>query len=148
MKEIWSVGHSTRTLEELLDLLKHYKIKIVVDVRRFPTSKKYPWFRRENLEKALKKEGLEYIWLGDRLGGYRKGGYENYMKSAEFMEGVSHLEKIASRDRTVFLCAEKLPFRCHRRFISDELVRRGWRVNHIIEKGRLYVKNGIPGIFA
>ncbi len=147
MKEIWSVGHSTRKLEELLDLLKFYKIKIVVDVRRFPSSKKYPWFCRESLERALKEEGLEYIWLGDRLGGYRKGGYENYMKSPEFASGIEELEKIASRDRTAFLCAEKLPFRCHRRFISDELVRRGWRVNHIIEKGRLYVKNDIPGLF-
>ena len=147
MKEIWSVGHSTRTIEEFLEIIRFYRIKTVVDVRRFPSSKKFPWFAREELSYALQKEGIEYIWLGDRLGGFRRGGYENYMKKEEFLKGIEELEEIAKLRKTAFLCAEKLPFRCHRRFISRFLQERGWKVYHIIEKGRLYFKHDVSGLF-
>lgn len=132
---IYTVGHSNRTLEEFISLLKEQKIKIVADVRRFPYSPRNPQFNRENLEQALKAAGMEYIWLGNELGGYRSGGYEEHLKSPEFQKGLEKLEFIAFHKRTAIMCAEKLWFRCHRRFIADELVRRGWEVIHLTEPG-------------
>lgn len=74
IKIVYTIGHSNRSMDEFVSILKEYDIRVVVDVRRFPTSRKYPWFSRDALEKRFKKEGLMYIWLGDLLGGYRKGG--------------------------------------------------------------------------
>jgi len=136
MKEIFTIGHSTRSLEEFLSLLKHFKISILVDVRRFPTSK-LEHFKKEKLEELLKREGIEYIYLGKELGGYRKGGYKSYTKTKEFKDGIEKLLKVAEKGRTAVMCAEKWVFRCHRRYIAEELVRRGIRVIHIIDKGKI-----------
>jgi len=138
-KEVYTVGHSSRSLEELIAILKDYKISLVVDVRRFPTSRLFPHFKKESLERALEENGVKYIWLGDLLGGFREGGYLEYMRSEEFEKGFRRLlDLIESNDRVAILCREKLWFKCHRRFISDKLVREGYKIIHIIDRGRTY----------
>jgi uncharacterized protein (DUF488 family) len=139
-KTIYTVGHSNRTLEEFISILEKYEIKVVIDVRRFPTSRKYPWFSKENLKKRFSEIGLEYIWLGDLLGGYRKGGYVNYMKTGDYIRGISTLKNIINREENVvIMCSEKLWFRCHRRFISDTLSLEGYEVIHIIDHDKTYI---------
>jgi uncharacterized protein (DUF488 family) len=118
--------------------LKQFKISILVDVRRFPTSK-LEHFKKEKLEHLLKQEGIRYIYLGKELGGYRRGGYKRYMESVEFMMGIKKLEKIAEDSRTVIMCAERFPWRCHRKYISITLEERGWRVAHILDAERVWV---------
>ncbi len=135
-EQIYTVGHSTRTLEELVALLKDHGIQQVVDVRRFPTSRRMPWFAREHLETTLPRQGIQYHWLGDLLGGYRRGGYPRYMESEAFQEGLRRLEHLARQRPTALLCAERLWFRCHRRFIADALCHRGWQVIHLVDPGR------------
>lgn len=148
---IYTVGHSTMSLEEFIDLIKCYDIKFLVDVRAHPTSRRYPHFSGDHLCEALGKVGIGYVWLGKELGGHRRRGlgaaspnkawrsegfrnYADHMLTEEFRVGIERLLEIARRGRTVFMCAEKLWWRCHRRMISDELVRRGIRVKHIISK--------------
>jgi MFS family permease len=142
-KVIYSIGHSTHSLDELLDLLTSYRIGALVDVRRFPRSRKNPQFNKEALEEQLPARGIEYHWLGESLGGFRgsggKGGFQGYaayMETEDFQRGLTTLERIGANKLTAFMCAEKLFFRCHRNLIADALVRRGWRVYHIIEAGR------------
>jgi len=138
--EVYTVGHSTRSLRELLEILDRYGVKVVIDVRRFPTSKRYPHFRRESLERELSARGIEYVWLGRDLGGFRRGGYESYMETEEFARGVERLLNLLERGKRVaILCRERLWFKCHRRFISDVLVGLGYRVIHIILKEWTYV---------
>lgn len=137
---MYTVGHSTRSLEELIGLLKKYGIEVVVDVRRFPTSKMYPHFRREVLQRELTKEGIEYVWLGESLGGFREGGYERYMETEEFARGMEELLDVLESGKGVaILCRERLWFKCHRRFLSDVLTGLGYRVIHLIDKERSYV---------
>ncbi|MET1128417.1 MAG: DUF488 domain-containing protein [Thermoproteota archaeon] len=135
---IYTVGHSTRSINEFLDLLKSYGISVVVDVRRWPTSRKHPWFNREELEKALERRGIRYVWLGELLGGYREGGYESYMATESYRRGIEKLlETVRRADGPVaIMCSEKLWFRCHRRFISDTLTSLGYKVIHILDVGR------------
>jgi len=135
-KVIHTIGHSTRSLGEFIAILKGLGVEAVADVRRFPRSRHNPQFNEESLGAALAAEGIEYHWLGGDLGGYRSGGYEVYTKSEGFREGLRKLEGLARRRKTAVMCAEKLWFRCHRRFIADELVRRGWEVWHFIEPDR------------
>jgi uncharacterized protein (DUF488 family) len=135
--EIYTLGTSNRTLEEFLEILKEYKIETVVDVRHWPTSRLFPHFKKENLEKFLKKSGIGYFHF-EKLGGYREGGYENYTKSEEFKEGLGELIKIAKNKKMAIICAEKFPWKCHRAFISQELEKKNFKVIHIIEKGRIW----------
>lgn len=140
--EVYTIGHSNRSLDKFLELLKKYRIEIVVDVRRFPSSKRYPHFKKEDLERTLKERNLKYIWLGDKLGGFRPGGYESYIKTEDFKEGLSSLLRIIEENKdkkTTIMCRERLWFKCHRRFISDILVWLGYRVVHIIDKDKTYV---------
>ncbi|MCD6514519.1 MAG: DUF488 domain-containing protein [Candidatus Odinarchaeota archaeon] len=132
---IFTVGHSNRSFEELIRILKKYNIETIVDVRSFPTSKKYPWFNRESLEIELPKFKIKYIWLKD-LGGYRRGGYEKYQESEQYKIALDDLISLAKESRVAIMCAEKLWFKCHRRFISNDLVRRGIEVIHIIDLKR------------
>jgi uncharacterized protein (DUF488 family) len=127
-KFIYTVGTSNCSIEEFIEILKTYRIKTVIDVRSFPVSKKFPHFSKDSLSKILNNEGFDYIYLGRELGGFRKGGYEAYMNTEEFKNGIEKLEEIADKSLSVFFCAEKLFFRCHRRFISEILSERGWRV--------------------
>lgn len=137
-KFVYSIGSSNRAFGEFLAILRAYEIQVVADVRRFPVSPRFEHFSRENLEKSLKEVGLRYCYLGEALGGYRKGGYEAYTTTGAFAEGIDELEKIAEEGRTAFMCAERLPWRCHRRFIGFELTRRGWEVVHIIDENRVW----------
>lgn len=138
MAKVYTVGHSNRSLSEFIQLLKQYGIEVIVDVRRFPKSTKYPHFNREILEDELGKYNIKYTWLGDLLGGFRKGGYRNYMLSKDYMEGIRRLISVILRydNKVAIMCSEKLWFKCHRRFISDTLVSKGIEVNHIIDKNR------------
>jgi len=129
--EIWDVGHSNRQEEDFLSLLKDHKIEKIVDVRRFPLSKKFPYFERSQLALTLNKINISYFWLGDKLGGFRKGGYEQWMKTEDFAAGIEELEKQARNQRTALMCAEAYYGRCHRRFIIKHLEQRGWQVIHL-----------------
>ncbi len=136
--DLFTVGHSTRTLEELIGILQTYGIETIVDVRRFPGSKKFPHFNRENLEEILPKHSIKYCWLGESLGGFRKGGYKEYIKTEEFENGINQLLKIAENSRTAIMCSEIVWFRCHRNYISEHLARMGHQIIHIVNEKRKY----------
>ncbi|RLI88092.1 MAG: DUF488 domain-containing protein [Archaeoglobales archaeon] len=143
---IYTIGHSNRSPGEFVRLLKKYKIEVVVDVRRFPTSK-HEHFKRENLGKILASENIEYVWMGE-LGGYRRKGmknspnvaikskgfrnYADYMMTSGFKKAIEQLIKIATTKITAIMCAERFFWRCHRKFISDYLTAKGVEVVHII----------------
>ncbi|MEM5834479.1 MAG: DUF488 domain-containing protein [Candidatus Aenigmatarchaeota archaeon] len=131
--KFYTLGHSTRNLEEFLEILKIFKIELVIDVRRFPSSKKFSWFNKENLEKELSKEKIHYLHFPE-LGGYRKEGYENFSKSKEFSEAIKKLLEIADNKNTAILCAELLWWRCHRRYIANTLAELGHTIIHIFDK--------------
>lgn len=143
--KIYTLGTSNRSLDDFLDILKSCKIKIVIDIRRWPTSKIFPHFTKENLEKVLKEKGIEYFHI-EKLGGYREGGYENYTKTREFKEGLKKLIEISqienidnSKEKNlVMICAEKFSWKCHRIFITRELEKMGYRITHIIDKDRIW----------
>jgi uncharacterized protein (DUF488 family) len=129
MKKIYTIGTSNRNLGDFHEIVRSFGIELLVDVRRFPTSR-FKHFTRENLEVFSQEQNIGYIWLGE-LGGYRSGGYEEFMRSGDFRHALSRLESMA-RDRiTAFFCAERFPSRCHRRFIAQRLEQRGWEVVHI-----------------
>ena len=134
--KVFTIGHSNRTIEEFLEILKKFKIKRVIDVRRFPSSKKFPWFNKENLKNYLEKEGIEYIHF-EKLGGYRKEGYENFTKTEEFKNAIKELIN-SLNENTAIMCSEKFWFKCHRRFISKELIKNSFEVIHIIDKESVY----------
>lgn len=137
-KKIYTLGTSRRTEEDFIEILSAHDIQSLIDVRRFPKGK-IPIFKRENLQALLKQEGIEYYFLGDELGGFRKGGYLSYTFTEEFKKGVDFLESIAIKKKSVIVCAEKFPWKCHRRWIARELHKRGWEVEHIIDKGKIWV---------
>jgi uncharacterized protein (DUF488 family) len=134
---IYTLGTSNHTKEEFLELLKYYHIETVVDVRSFPQSR-FEHFKKDNLARILQGEGFKYVYLGKELGGFRKGGYLSYTKTVPYQEGISHLEQIGKESITAFICAERLAWKCHRRFIASSLEEKGWLVEHIIEKGRVW----------
>jgi uncharacterized protein (DUF488 family) len=137
MPTIYSIGSSTRQIEEFIALLHHFHITTLVDVRSFPKSR-FNHFIKENLDRGLNEAGIDYHYLGKELGGYRKGGYENYTLTTRYEKGVGHLEAIGKKDTTAFMCAERLPWKCHRKFIALSLQERGWKVLHIIDKKRVW----------
>jgi uncharacterized protein (DUF488 family) len=136
MLVVYTIGHSTRRLEELIGILKNFKIEVLVDIRHFPHSKHNPQFNKEVLERELIKENIEYIWL-EKLGGFRRGGYLEFTKTGEFKEGLEELIKIVKNKLTAIMCAEILWFKCHRRFVSDELKKIGFEVFHIYNKNKI-----------
>ncbi|GBD34815.1 hypothetical protein HRbin35_00566 [bacterium HR35] len=136
MITIYTLGHSTRKLEKLIDVLKIFKIEVLADIRHFPHSRHNPQFNKEVLENELPKQEIEYIWL-EKLGGFRKGGYLEYTKTEEFKEGLEELIKIAKNKQAAIMCAEILWFKCHRRFVSDELMKLGFKVLHIYNKDKV-----------
>ncbi len=140
-EEIFTLGSSTRSPQEFLDLLAHYQIEAIVDVRRFPTSR-FEHFIKENLASLLDENGIAYLYLGEELGGYRSGGYEAYMKSEEFEAGLARLQGVAQDKSVAIMCSERLPWRCHRRHIGRALQRRGWQVHHIIDIDRVWIPKG------
>jgi len=140
-KRIYTLGTSIRSPQQFLELLLSHGVEVVVDVRRFPTSR-FEHFRRENLRGLLDKAGIEYISMGEELGGHRRGGYQNFTTTAEFQKGIGKLEEVAGERVTAIVCAERFPWRCHRRFIALALEERGWQVVHIIEPGRDWQPRG------
>lgn len=157
---IYTIGHSTRCLEELLAVLTKYGIQCVVDVRRFPSSRKFPHFNRGELENSLGENGTRYVWM-EKLGGWRHGkaaaqspngglrspgfrNYADYMQTEEFQEAIRSLLDIASTCLTAILCAERLFFRCHRVLISDYLTMLGAEVLHIGTGATLVEDEPIP----
>ncbi|MDI6690875.1 MAG: DUF488 domain-containing protein [Candidatus Bathyarchaeota archaeon] len=143
MKEqlrIWTIGHSNRSIEKFLELLAEHGIQVLVDIRSFPTSK-IEHFKREQMENWLPQHGIEYVWLGKELGGYRRDGYKKHMRTKIFKEGIRRLLEIAQGRRACVMCMEVNPKHCHRRFISAHLERKGVKVQHIIEKGQRALSN-------
>ncbi len=136
-KLIYTVGTSTRSIDEFIELLRNHSIDVVVDVRKFPGSK-FEWFCGERLAELLNRASIDYVSMGVQLGGYRRGGYEAYTNTEAFRVGLKWLEEIAEKNRVAVVCAERLPWRCHRRFICFELEKKGWQVVHIIEQGRYW----------
>lgn len=143
---IFTIGHSTRSLKEFLQLLEVYQVKVLVDVRRVPRSKHNPQFNQETFQDKLKEAGLKYIHMPG-LGGFRRPkpdsqnlawrslgfrGFADYMQSREFEENLEELMRIANRKSVSIMCAEAFPWRCHRCLLSDALIVRGFRVEHIL----------------
>ena len=137
-KKIFTLGTDRRSEEDFIEILLSYDIRALIDVRSVPKSK-IPAFTRSNLETLLLREGIEYYFLGKELGGFRKGGYPSYTLSDEFMQGIDKVEQIAQDRISVIICAEHFPWKCHRKWISRELHHRGWGVEHIIDKGKVWV---------
>jgi uncharacterized protein (DUF488 family) len=133
--KVWTIGHGNRSIEETLELLKEHGIQVLVDVRRFPTSK-VEHFKKEHLEELLCKREIEYVWLGNELGGYRQGGYKKHMRTKLFREGISRLIELAESRRVCIMCKEVDPKYCHRRFIAEYLERKNVEMVHITKKGQ------------
>lgn len=148
--QIWTIGHSTRPLEEFIALLKENEIAALADVRQFPGSKRYPHFNSENLAASLKREDIEYFHFLE-LGGRRKvlpdspntawrhpafRGYADYMMTENFRNGIERLLALAEKKRTAIMCAEAVWWRCHRSVISDYLKAHGHEVIHILSKDK------------
>ncbi len=138
MKKIYTLGTSRRSEEDFIEILLNYDIRTLIDVRSFPKSK-IPTFTREYLEKLLQRENIVYVYLGKEIGGFRKGGYEAYTETEDFKYGIDKLENVAKTGNAVIICAERFPWKCHRRWIARELHRRGWQIEHIIDKGKIWV---------
>ncbi|MBI3593039.1 MAG: DUF488 domain-containing protein, partial [Nitrospirae bacterium] len=138
LKKIYTLGTDRRSEEDFVELLLYYDIKIIIDVRRFPKSK-IPTFTKNYLESLLQMEGIVYAFLGVELGGFRKGGYEAYTTTEHFRSGIDKLENIAEKSNAAILCAERFPWKCHRKWIARELHKRGWQIEHILDKGKTWV---------
>lgn len=131
-RKIHTIGHSSRTQNEFLEVLKSYGIELLFDVRSFPRSKRHPWFNRENLVELLEHNGIGYQWMKG-LGGFRKTGYETYTASNEFRRALSSLTHIAVKRSSAIMCSEIEWRSCHRRFIASQLTNMGWKVIHIYD---------------
>ncbi|GGW30161.1 DUF488 domain-containing protein [Arenibacter certesii] len=145
-KTIWTIGHSTRTIEEFLEMLRSCEIELIVDIRRFPGSKKYPQYNKELLERSLLENDIAYKQL-EKLGGRRKinalstniawrnpsfRAYADYMETSDFKSGLGELLQLAYNKRTAYMCSEAVWWRCHRSLVSDILKFNGWEVRHIM----------------
>ena len=135
---VYSLGTSTRSKAEFAALLQSHGIEMVIDVRRFPTSR-FEHFQQGELAQLLAVLHIDYLHLGEGLGGYRKGGYQAFTTTSEFEQGMKTIEETARQKKSVILCAERLPWHCHRRFITSELEKRGWHVEHIIDEKRTWI---------
>ena len=150
MAVLYTIGHSTRSFDDLLAALRTHRIQTLVDIRAFPMSRRLPQFNRDSLEQTLPAAEIRYQWM-KALGGYRKKtledspnialrnqsfrNYADYMLTAEFEQAISELLALAETSRTAYMCAERLYFRCHRMLVSDWLVAHGHQVLHIDASG-------------
>jgi uncharacterized protein (DUF488 family) len=145
---IWTIGHSTRPLDEFLALLKAHHIQQLVDVRTIPRSRHNPQFNTEHLSKILNEEGTGYTHM-PQLGGLRKPkkdsintgwrnasfrGYADYMQTDEFWSALDELMADSRLRSTAIMCAEAVPWRCHRSLIADALMTRDWEVRHMMSE--------------
>lgn len=147
---LYTIGHSTRSLEELISALRAHEIQTLVDIRAFPMSRRLPQFNRDSLEQSLPAAGIRYRSM-TALGGYRKKileesphialrnqsfrNYADYMLTPEFEQAISELLTLANNSRTAYMCAERPYFRCHRMLVSDWLTAHGHEVLHIDAEG-------------
>src|SRR6476659_7237309 len=151
MITIWTIGHSTLTAEKFGEILLAHEIKVLVDVRSFPGSRRLPQFNKAELAESLGTLGIEYRHE-PRLGGRRKPradshntawknasfrAYADHMESEEFRRGVEELLEVAGRERTAVMCAEAVWWRCHRSLIADYLKAEGYQVIHIIDQKKI-----------
>ena len=150
MATLYTIGHSTRPLDDLIASLRAHQIATLVDIRAFPMSRRLPQFNRDFLEQTLPAAGIRYVWM-KALGGYRKKileespnlalrnasfrNYADYMLTPEFERAMSELTALAEQARTTYMCAERVYFRCHRMLVSDWLVAHGHEVLHIDATG-------------
>lgn len=151
MTTLYTIGHSTRTLDELMAALQGHGITTLVDIRSFPMSRRLPHFNRESLETALPRCGIEYVWMQE-LGGRRKRtsnnspstalrndsfrNYADYMMTEAFAKGIARLLELAEQGKTAIMCAERMWFQCHRMLVSDYLAAHGHTVLHIDDEER------------
>ena len=150
MATLYTIGHSTRTIEDLIRTLRAHEIKTVVDIRAFPASRRLPHFNREALEQSMPAADIRYVWMKG-LGGYRKKSredspntglrnssfrnYADYMLTPEFEQSITDLLRLADTSHTAYMCAERVWFQCHRMLVSDWLVAHGHTVLHIDAEG-------------
>ena len=147
---VWTVGHSTLAIEDFIHLLERCEIRLLADVRSFPSSRRYPQFNKDNLQTSLAANRIEYVHLPE-LGGRRRArpdsinmswrnesfrGYADYMETGGFELGIAKLLDLAAQRRTAIMCAESLWWRCHRSLISDYLKVQGIEVIHISAGGK------------
>lgn len=148
-KVVHTIGHSTRSIDRFLDLLRAHSIELVIDVRRWPASRRNPQFHREALTQTLNGAEIGYAWRGD-LGGFRKPAadsvntgwrvgafraYADFMLTDAFARILKEVEEQVGRERTAFMCAEAVPWQCHRQLLADAFLVRGWNVRHIMDDG-------------
>jgi uncharacterized protein (DUF488 family) len=146
---VWTIGHSTRSQEEFLVALQYFQIEVLIDVRRFPGSKKYPHFNKPALALYLPESGIRYLPM-EELGGRRKPepnshntiwkneafrGYADYAETKDFGTALNHLTEVAAHQKSAYMCSEAVWWRCHRAIISDCLKAKGWQVMHIMQPG-------------
>lgn len=149
-RTLWTIGHSTRPIDELITLLKEHRIQQLVDVRTIPRSRHNPQFNMESLAKSLKKAKVIYVHM-PQLGGLRKAkkdsmnagwknasfrGYADYMQTEEFRTALEKLMADGTGMKTAIMCAEAVPWRCHRSLIADALTVKEWTVWHIMSKAK------------
>ena len=143
---IWTIGHSNRSAQDFLEILKAFKIEMLADIRRYPGSRKYSHFNSDTLKEQLDENNIQYLHIPE-LGGRRKPrsdskntswrhsafrGYADYMETDEFKNAVQQLQDIATKYRTAYMCSEAVWWSCHRALVSDFLKIQGWHVMHIM----------------
>ena len=143
---LYTIGHSTRPLDEFLKILRAHSIATLIDIRAFPMSRRMPYFNRESLQESLQKENIQYVWMKE-LGGRRKKlrddspnialrndsfrNYADYMLTPEFRQAAQRVSEFAQRAPAAIMCAEKVFFHCHRMLVSDYFTLHGTEVLHI-----------------
>ncbi len=154
-QRIWTIGHSKHALDAFIELLRIHEIRFLADVRRYPGSRRNPHFGSAALSDALARHGIGYRHM-PALGGRRRPrpdsentgwksdqfrAYADYMQTPEFAAALDELEAVAGESSTAIMCAEAVPWRCHRRLIADTLTARGWQVLDIFDQSpaRLHV---------
>jgi uncharacterized protein (DUF488 family) len=157
---VFTIGHSTLSIEAFVSLLKEFEIRLLVDIRHYPSSRKFPHFNRPALCESLKADNIDYLWL-ESLGGRRHApkdhksvntalrspgfrNYADYMATDEFRAGIQELLAAAQKAQTAIMCAEKLYWKCHRRLVSDYLTAQGVEVVHILDPGKTSIHTLTP----
>jgi uncharacterized protein (DUF488 family) len=149
-KSIWTIGHSTKSLDEFIAMLRSFQIELVADIRRFPGSRRYPHFNKDVLQVSLSENNIDYVHI-EKLGGRRKPlkdshntgwrvvafrGYADYMETQDFIDALKDLELLGSKKRVAYMCSEAVWWSCHRALVSDYLKFKGWIVMHIMAPGK------------
>ena len=148
MASVWTVGHSNHPIERFVEILNAHGIERVIDVRRFPASRKWPHFNAASLAMSLPAAGIDYVGMPE-MGGRRKAapdsphtawrveafrGYADFMDTPEFAESLRRVIELSAEKRSALMCAESLPWRCHRSLIADALLARGFEVLEILSE--------------